>query len=199
MKKALSIIIFALFVEFLPAQVIMHMTVPLGSCVIIANDYYDLSDETRCWDPYYPEDGVLELDFLQQNRASYYFKVEKTGCKSIIGCFEVMLNSSFRIELPKGNKDEVLDSEAMLREGYKLWNDGFASKSRLRKAHKLMLKAARLGNVHAMCSLADSFFQGMGCAKNDKKAIYWYSTAEQFGSIHGTNGISGVKRYNGWR
>ena len=191
MRKLILALIIGLLPLTVSAQgtVTMRMAVPTGSTVTIMKDYIshrptlvpdDFFDTPLNPDRY----GVLEIKFPQENTQSFLVKVEKQGYRTLIGCFATECDSEFRVELPVAGKDtSPIDTQEMWDKACDLHNSGFAPRSRLRKAHKLFLKAAKLGNVRAMYSVAISFHDGSGCARNDNKAHYWRKMAEKMGMI----------------
>ena len=200
MKRTTLLLSFFLLMSipmFTQDMVSVHMKVPVESIVTIIWDWTnDPSINSDEWldKPLQPNSsGDLYLCFIKENWQSYIFKVEQSGYRTVIGRFNIGRNSYFQVSLPPAKKDKsALDGVKLYKEAIKQernWN--------YKKANKLYLKSAKIGDVCSMYSLADNYHNGNGCAKNDSKAIYWFGMAKQFGSYEAELNIQHIKRQNG--
>ena len=198
MKKTtllLSLLLGITFTIFAQETVKVHMKVPVGSTVTVSwNKLFRVpnnnSDEYLD-KPLYPNNrGDLILYFQKAYWHSYKFKVEKDGYRTVIGSFCIGLDSFFQVSLPPAQKDNsALEGAELYEKGLK-----FQISWDFKKANKLFLKSAKIGDVRAMYSLADNYHNGNGCARNDSKAMYWYGLAKQFGSYEAELGIEYIRR-----
>ena len=200
MKRTTLLLSFFLLMSitmFTQDIVSVHMKVPVESTVTIIWDWTNNSSiNSDEWldKPLHPNSsGDLYLCFIKENIQSYIFKVEQSGYRTVIGRFNIARNSYFQVSLPPAKKDKsALDGVKLYDEAIKQqlnWN--------YKKANKLYLKSAKIGDVRAMNSLADNYHNGNGCAKNDSKAMYWYGVAKQFGSYVAELCMQHIKRQNG--
>lgn len=172
------------FSIFAQETVKVHMKVPVGSTVTISwNELLGMptinSDEYLDRPLYPNSSGDLILYFVKEYWQSYKFKVEKEGYRTVIGSFCIGRNSFFQVSLPPAQKDNsTLDGAELYEKGLM-----FQISWDYKKANKLFLKSAKIGDVRAMYALGSNHHDGNGFARNDSKAMYWYGLAKQFGSI----------------
>ena len=199
MKKTtllLSLLIGITFTIFAQETVRVHMKVPVGSTVTVTWNWGDesINSDKYLDKPLYPNgNGDLILYFLKEYWQSYKFKVEKEGYRTVIGSFCIGRNSFFEVSLPPAQKDNsALDGAGLYERGLK-----FQISWDYKKANKLFLKSAKIGDVRAMHALGSNYHNGNGFAKNDSKAMYWYGSARQFGSIDAEMSMEHIRSLNG--
>lgn len=97
-------------------------------------------------------------------------------------------------EVEEYSEKDIADYIVILADMYSF---GLGKKNDFEKAFALYLKAAKLGNLEAMCDLGYMYFVGQGVSVNEELSAYWYKKSADLGYVHSMRDI-GQNYLNGY-
>lgn len=118
---------------------------------------------------------VYKIKVPQESNILVY-KLEFTKpSQTIIGCVGTTCDSDLKVKAYE-NTTGTINSMEMYRYALNLQQNG-----NVKEANKMLQKSAQCGNVLSMYQLWQNYRTGTGCAKNKKKAEYWFWASHNFG------------------